>query len=250
MRTLFYRLIFAFILSGLTAGLARADESSDLQARLRQTLRDTAHKLSDAQSQIVVLQAAKDQADHQNADLQAKIDGLNAQVAALEKQSADDKAASDQALADLQARLADASGQIDRLNQAVAAWKDAYSQASQLATEKEAARARLDLATALLQRTVDDRETKNLQLYKTACEILSRYEKYALGEALSAKEPFAGISRAKLEELVQGYKDKLLHQTVIAGQPPDPPTLAAASLPGPAAPAGSTSPPPINTPGP
>ena len=192
------------------------------ETRLREALRDTTVQLRDAQNQVVTLQAAKDQADKDNTDLTAKVDALTTQLAALTKQSADDKAASDKSIADLNAQVADLTGQIGRLNDSLAEWKNAYNQESQLATTTEAARAKLAVEAALLQRIVDDRELKNLELYKTGVEILTRYEKFGLGDAIGAKEPFVGLSRVKLENLVQDYKDKLLNQTVTSGQPPNP----------------------------
>jgi hypothetical protein len=51
-------------------------------------------------------------------------------------------------------------------------------------------------------------------LFKTANEILTRYEKFALGEALLAKEPFTGIARVKLESQVQDYQDKIADERV------------------------------------
>jgi len=72
----------------------------------------------------------------------------------------------------------------------------------------------------MLHRLVDDREAKNLDLYTTANEILTRYEKFSLGDALSAKEPFVGATRVKLLELVQDYKDKLMTEKTRIGEPP------------------------------
>ena len=57
--------------------------------------------------------------------------------------------------------------------------------------------------------TVADREAKNRELYRLANEILTRYEKFGLGDALAAREPFTGITRTKLENLVQDYSDKI-----------------------------------------
>lgn len=213
-------ILLATILMNLSLSVLRAEDAPNpTETRLREALRQTTLQLRDAQNQQVTLQAAKDQADKDNADLKAKLNALNAQIVTLTKQSADDKTASDKAIADLQANVADQKGQLVRLNQALAEWKNAYNQVAQLATDKEAARAKLALQAALLQRTVDDRETKNLELYRTGSEILTRYEKFGLGEAIGAKEPFVGLSRVKLETLVQGYKDKLLNQTVTPGQP-------------------------------
>jgi hypothetical protein len=87
------------------------------------------------------------------------------------------------------------------------------------------------MQAALLQRTVDDRELKNIALFKLGNEILTRYEKFGLGDAIGAKEPFVGISRVKLQFLVQDYKDKLLDQTVTAGQPASPSISNASALP-------------------
>jgi hypothetical protein len=195
--------------------------ASTTETRLREALRDTMLQLHDAQNQLAALQASEAQNEKDNADLKTKVDSLNAQIAALTKQSADDKAAADKTIADLNAQISDQAGQLTRLNQALAEWKNAYNQAAQLAADKEAARAKSALQAALLQRTIDDREFKNLELYKTGSEILDRYEKFGLGDAIGAKEPFVGLSRVKLEALVQDYRDKLLNQTVNSGQPPD-----------------------------
>jgi hypothetical protein len=215
-------LIVVIVASLSLAPLRAQDAPSNTEIRLREALRDTTAQLSDAQNQVVTLQATQAQSDKDNADLKAKVDALTAQVATLTKQGADDKAASDKAIADLNAQVTDQAGQIARLNQALAEWKNAYNQATQLATVTEQARAKLALEAALLQRTVDDREAKNIALYKTGSEILTRYEKFGLGDAIGAKEPFVGLTRVKLENLVQDYKDKLLNQTVTSGQPPVP----------------------------
>jgi hypothetical protein len=81
----------------------------------------------------------------------------------------------------------------------------------------------------LLQRTVADRETKNAELFKIGNEILNRYEKYSLGEALLAKEPFTGITRVKLETLVQDYQDKISDQKTTPGVTPSPAPSASPS---------------------
>jgi hypothetical protein len=144
---------------------------------------------------------------------------LGGQVKTLTDQATADKTASDKAIADLKSDVADKTGQIGRLNDGLKQWKDAYHQVAQLATAKEAARAQLALQAALLQHTVDDREAKNLALYKIGNEILTRYEQFSLGDAIGAKEPFVGVTRVKLENLVQDYKNKLLDQAITSGPP-------------------------------
>jgi chromosome segregation ATPase len=269
---------FLGILLTISVLPGRADDDAAAQAstesRLRDALRNTMQQLQDAQGQVATLQATQAQSDKDNADLKAKVDALNAQIASLTRQSSDDKAASDKAIADLkqahrdlttemvdtlsiQINLLNKSGTDDKatLEKSIAdmksknpdldkalsqyetdiqLWKTGYYQYVQYGAQTEAARAKLATDIIMLRRVVDDRETKNLELFNTANEILTRYEKFSLGDALSAKEPFVGLTRAKLQEFVQDYKDKILDEKIRIGQAPD--MIAQGS-----APAGSTS---------
>jgi chromosome segregation ATPase len=226
-RTLLSAAVFAFI--GISAVLHADDQPQQTaETRMRQALRDTMMQLRDAQNQAVTLQVAQAQSDKDKADLQAKVDALSAQLKSATDEAAADKSAADTAITGLKSQVTDQAGQIARLDDGLKQWKDAYAQMSQLATEKEAARSQLAMRAAVLQRTVDDRETKNLALFALANEILNRYERFGLGDALAAKEPFVGVSRVKLENLVQDYKNKILDQAVTSGQP------APAALPAPA----------------
>jgi len=225
------------------------------ETRLRQALRDTMVQLRDAQNQEVTLQAAQAQSDKDKADLQAKVDDLTAQLKSMTDKSIADRDASDKAIADLKSQVTDLTGQVARLTDGLKQWKDAYNQAAQLAAEKEAARSQYAMQAAVLQRTVDDRETKNLALYKLGSDILKRYEQFGLGDAISAKEPFVGVTRVKLETLVQDYKNKLLDQAVTSGQPLPPLPIApkaedgAKPEPLPAAKAANSAPPAVRADG-
>jgi hypothetical protein len=61
---------------------------------------------------------------------------------------------------------------------------------------------------------VADQRTRNAAMFQTANEILTRYERFGLGEALAAKEPFVGVTRVKLENQVQDYEDKLAAERI------------------------------------
>jgi chromosome segregation ATPase len=218
-------LLAGLVLSFFAPDLSHADDAAQAttESRLRDALRSSMLQLRDAQGQVATLQASQAQSDQDNAALKAKVDALNRQIDSLNKQSADDKAASDKSISDLKSQNADMTTQIGKLNEALAAWEKDDKQYVQLAKDKEAARAQLAVQVILLQRTIDDRETKNLALYNLGNEILTRYEKFSLGDALGAKEPFTGLSRVKLQELVQDYKDKISDQRVTPGQLPPPP---------------------------
>ena len=80
-----------------------------------------------------------------------------------------------------------------------------------LAQKEKAFHDKLNDEAVILRRKVDDREAKNYELFKIANEILTRYEKFGLGEALTAREPFTGLTRVKLENLVQDCQDTSLN---------------------------------------
>jgi hypothetical protein len=90
------------------------------------------------------------------------------------------------------------------------AWEKQDKEAIALYQTTEGKRAKLADLSIHLQRRVDDQHRKNDEMYQAGMELLDRYEKFGLGEALTAKEPFVGITRTKFETLVQDYEDKLL----------------------------------------
>ena len=205
--------VFTLVLA--CAGRAAADDQpTTTETRLREALRNTMLQERDEQNQIVTLQAAQAQGAKDNADLKAQVDKLTTQLAALAKQSAGDRAAADATIAGQKSQIADLNTQLQKFSDALTAWKKDDAEKTTLAANKEAARAQLAGDVITLQRLVADRETKNLELFKTGNDILTRYERFGLGDALAAKEPFVGVTRVKLEELVQDYRDKLLDHVV------------------------------------
>jgi septal ring factor EnvC (AmiA/AmiB activator) len=251
-------LLFLAILNPLAIYADESDAA--IEAKLRAALRDTTGQLSDAQGQLATAQSAQAQSDKDKADLQAKVDALTSQLKAVSDQAAADKASADKTIADikqgsqtlfvhlidtltaqinnlakpsdqsiaalhknieaLKVQFPEFAADLDQFGADIQSWAVGYEEYVQLANRTETERAKLAVQTAQLQRTVDDRETKNLALYKLASEILTRYENFGLGDALLAKEPFIGVSRVKLQTLVQDYQNKLRDQVVVPGQQP------------------------------
>jgi chromosome segregation ATPase len=181
-------------LVSLLVATANADD-----ARLKETLRTLTLRLRSAETERNTLISDKAQLEQEKKTLTAKVDSLNKQVAA-------DKVQLDA----LEAK----QKELDDTKDSLAKWKAAYEQIQTAAQKSEAERATLASESIILKRKVDDRERKNLELFKTANEVLTRYEKFGLGEALSAKEPFTGITRVKLENQVQDYQDKIADQRI------------------------------------
>ena len=185
-----------------------ADNTSE--TRLRESVRNLTLQLRTAETERDNLQAAQAQMTQEKKTLGTQIEALNKQAAA-DKEARD---AQDKVIAGLNAKAADQDSEIRRLKDSLEKWKAAQKQAADLATAKEAQRAKLAGDVILLERRVADREANNLALFKLGNEILTRYERFGLGDALGAREPFTGLTRVKLENLVQDYQDKLLAQKV------------------------------------
>jgi len=182
------------VTSALVVTNANADD-----ARLKETLRTLTMRLRSAETERNALLSDKAQLEQEKKALSGKVDALNKQVAA-------DKEKLDQ----LDAK----QKELDDTKESLGKWKTAYEQIQTAAVKSEAERAKLASESIILKRKLEDRERKNLELFKTANEILTRYEKFGLGEALSAKEPFTGIARVKLENQVQDYQDKIADERV------------------------------------
>jgi uncharacterized lipoprotein YehR (DUF1307 family) len=181
-------------LISMVVATANADD-----AKLKQMFQTLSSRLRAAETERNTLISDKAQLEQEKKTLTAKVDALNKQVAADKVQ-----------LDTLEAK----QKELDDTKESLAKWKAAYEQIQTAAQKSEAERARFASEAIILKRKVDDRERKNLELYKTANEVLTRYEKFGLGEALSAKEPFTGITRVKLENQVQDYQDKIADSKV------------------------------------
>jgi len=202
---LFTLLALAALLLG-AASVSRADQDTT-ETRLRDALKST-------MLQLRTVTTDRDNLQAQVADLQSQNATLTTQLADLTKKSAADKDASGKTIAVLKGQVSDQEDSITQLQASLDAWKKSQQQAVDIATKTEDKRARLAELAIHLQRVVDDQKRKNDEMYKLGMEILDRYEKFGLGEALTSREPFTGITRTKFETLVQDYEDKLVDQTI------------------------------------
>ena len=190
------------------AGLVQAaDEAADVEAKLRESLRATMLQLRDVQGQVANLQAAQIAADN-------KVKDLEGQVQTLTKQSADDRAVSAKTISELQAQLFGRDDELAQLRPVIERWKKAHTEAVVAARATEVKRAKWENDAILLQRKVEDQQRKNAAMFKLGNEILVRYEKFSLGDALTAREPFVGITRTKFQTLIQDYSDQLADQKI------------------------------------
>ena len=206
----------SLLLLFLLAPILHAADPPDPSIKLREQLRGVMLQLRTAQTEAANAQAAQATAEAKGKELEGKITELEKNAATLIKRSNADKTAAEQSIAGLNTKLAERDARIVQFTEALEKWKAGYQKAAEVARTKEDERARLagELTSAKL--TIADRERKNIGLFNTANEILNRFEGYALGKALSAREPFIGTTRVKVENLVQGYQDKILDNRIAA----------------------------------
>jgi chromosome segregation ATPase len=202
----------------LTASLYAAPEA-DPSAKLREQLKSTMLQLRKIQTDVANAQAAQVAAETKNKELEEQITKLTKKYETLTKESNADKAKAEQDLAKLNNQIAERDQSIIKYNEALNKWKDGYQKAAAIARTKEDERATLASEVVSLKHTVADRERKNIALFNTSNEILDRFQNYALGKALSAREPFISTTRVKVENLVQGYQDKIVENRIAAKKP-------------------------------
>jgi chromosome segregation ATPase len=177
------------------------DPNVAANAKLREALRSTMLQLRTAQTDLATAQSAQAAAEAQVKDLTVKSE-------AAAKEANTEKSESRKKIEALTATSDDLATKLNLAKLTIEKWSAGYAKAVEVANAKEAERAKLSDENAVLKAKVRDHKAQNLELFRLANEILTRYEKFSVGDALKAREPFTGITRARLESQVQGYRDK------------------------------------------
>lgn len=189
---------------------AQQPAAGGAEAKLREQLRATLVQLRAAETEKANLQASQAALEAQNKALAAELEAKKKEHDALVAESEAAQLQARKEIGELTGRLAEREADLVKHRTALEKWRLAHRQITGVAQKKEEQRAAAAQKAAELERTVADRERKNVELYKVGDEILTRYAKFGFGDALAAREPFTGLTRTKLESLVQDYKDRLL----------------------------------------
>jgi chromosome segregation ATPase len=191
-------------LSLVTAGQHRAFADAATEAQLRAALQTATAQIAQLEDQVANLQAsqAPDVATIEalRAQLQA---GKTGPAAGAGAESAADKAKNDAAMAALKRQLEAQAHNLDKSQTAYLAASNAASSAGQ---ENAALKAEL----AALNAGLGSCRQKNAQLFTLGNQILDAYShKDDLFGAIADREPFTGIKRVQLQNIVQDDQDKL-----------------------------------------
>jgi chromosome segregation ATPase len=201
---------------------AETAQPSAAENKLRESLRNTMLQLRNSENDKAVAQASLAEAEDKNKALAEQVEKIMKQLAA-------DKASADKAAADLNTKIEERDGQIAQLRDVLEKVKVEFKKMTALAETKEAQRAKLEDQNNQLNRRVAEQQTKNANMYRIANDILARYEKFGLGDALTAREPFTGITRVKLQSLFEEYRDELTDQRIKPAEAPAPAPKAAST---------------------
>jgi chromosome segregation ATPase len=190
----------ALILLLAATSLHAAEE--DPTEKFREALKNTMLKLRDAQNQLASAQASQYAAE-------AKAQELEEKSKSLARELADERNTSTNLISGLKKNLAEREATIAEQSATLAKWKKSYDEIGKLAVKREMQRRELDAKRLELERTVQDHQTKNIEMYKASMATLERYEKFGLGDAILAREPFTAAQRVKFQSLVQDFADQI-----------------------------------------
>jgi chromosome segregation ATPase len=212
MRAKFVRLVV------LSAGLAAAGQhtafaDATTEAQLRAALQSATAQIAALEDQVANLQASQ-------APEVATIEALRAQLQNVQgnggnaTETAAEKAKKDAALTALRRQLAARDASLAKYQ---SEYEAAQSAADNTASENTALEAQL----ATLNAGLASCQTKNTQLYNLGNQILDAYShKDDLFGTIANREPFTGIKRVQLENIVQDDQNKLDDNQITPGASP------------------------------
>jgi septal ring factor EnvC (AmiA/AmiB activator) len=199
-----------FTLSFLAAfvaasGLFGAPDAASAESRLRDSLKASMLQLRTAQNDLAGAQSARDALAAEKKELETEIAGLKKQIVA-------DRIESDKAIAALKATNAAQATELVSTNEELVKTRASLAKVVDYAKKTEIERNERASRVVQLETQVELGFVRNMALYTLGNEILERYSKYSLGDAIGAREPFIAVTRAKLDIQVQDYADKLKEQ--------------------------------------
>ena len=201
--------LFAGILLAAASPLCAQTAAPTVESRLREQLKGMAGQLRTLETEKAALTADKAAAEE-------KAKKLETQVADLGKKLVEATDAATKQAEKLNGEIAAKNTEIEQTKAELAKATKFGSDAAALANKTKAERDKLAAEKIQLTRIVADQRMKNGKMFEIGNEILTRYEKFGFGTAITAREPFVGITRVRLETLIEEYGGKLAEQRLKA----------------------------------
>jgi chromosome segregation ATPase len=211
--------IVAILLIGSVPSQA-AEKADPAMQKMREAVKNSMIQLRDANAKLATAQAAQAEAEDKVKELQGKLEELT-------KKAAAERKTANEAIDDLRTKLANSELIGNHLTESLTKWKQGYAKLADYAKATEGKRAEFASKCILLERRIADQQVRNAEMYRLANEVLDRYAQFGLGTAISAREPFVGLTKVKFQNLVQDYQNKLTDQIIR----PEKPEAASATAP-------------------
>jgi len=199
--------IIAMALLVAASSARAADKVDPAMQKMRDMVRNSMIQLRDANAKLATAQAAQAEAEDKVKELQGNLEELT-------KKSASERKTANETIDDLRTKLANSELINNHLTESLTKWKQGYAKLADYAKATEGKRAEFASKCILLERRIADQQVRNAEMYRLANEVLDRYAQFGLGTAISAREPFVGITKVKFQNLVQDYQNKLTDQTI------------------------------------
>lgn len=199
--------IILFASALLFSSSLNAQTATPTEQRLREQVKSLTNRASTAETAQAALLAEKTELETGKKKIEKAFEDLTKQM------DSDKKVAHEEAeklKADIAAKEAELLKEKDLHVIADKFGKDADA----LARKTEAERARLAEEGIALRRIVVSQRTRNAKMLEISQDLLERYAKFGLGTALTAREPFVGITRARLESMIEEAGEKLAEQRI------------------------------------
>ncbi len=198
-----------FVAVALMTAPVAAQNAPSVESRLREQIKSLTLQLRTAETDKATLAADK-------AALEEKMKKSEAAIVTLGKDLATEAEKAKKDGERMSGEIAAKDAEIKQTKAELAKATEFGSKAAQLAKKTEGERDKLAAEAVQLKRVVADQRVKNGKMFELGNEILTRYAKFGFGTAITSREPFVGITRARLETLSEEYGGKLAEQRIKA----------------------------------
>lgn len=190
----------AFVIFLLTLALPGTSQAQSETDRLREALRTATAQSRALEDQRAAVQSKLTATEQERDRLKKQNDAFRAQVKEAEQ-------AYRKAVKDFNERIAERDDTLEK-------WKSAYGEAASVARTKDAERTKFEGEATALKASVKACEAKNVNLAKTANEIVTKYEAMDPFEKVLDHDPVFGLKRVEHQNAAQDFRDKIIEQKV------------------------------------
>lgn len=185
-------------------------EQTEVEAKLREALRNTMLQVRDAQAKTAEMEGAM-------VASQAETEKLKKELASVREELVEERNIAANQATELRAELGARDDKILGLEAQLAKWQKDYAALIQQARKMQAEAGQAKARNTVLERAVAEQQVKNIEMKQVADEILDRYAKHSMGATILAREPFISVNRAKLQTIMQDLETRVRAASIPLG---------------------------------